>query len=405
MKKVSRKNKIRRNLILRELVENGQLSLSELKDRTGITLPVVSDLVTKLKKEGLILEVKDKEITSAGRPPVIVKLNGKAGYVLGIDFGRIYTNFILVDLELNIVAEVRKKSIPLSNDISIIDKLESEINKILEHSKVKWKNMLGIGLSIPGIVSGEKGISKTYLNFGDVPLRETLRNRFKLPVHIEHDVKAMTLGELWFGEAKKAKCALCLNLGWGLSLGVVIDGRLYYGSEGFAGEFGHIQIKTDGPLCYCGKHGCLETLASGKAITQIAREKIANGASTIITANGDKELNDIDSTSVLEAASQGDQFSIELIEEAGKYLGQGIGILINILNPDKIILGGGIANAARYLIDSITSTALKQSLVHLNKNVKFVPSELGWKAGALGVAMLAARDLFEVEHLNPTAYV
>lgn len=404
MKKVSRKNKIRRNLILRELVNHGPLSLTDLKSHTGISLPVVTSIINNLKSDGLISAAKDKEITQAGRPPQIVKLNGEAGFVLGIDFGRIYTNFVLLDLEQNIVAESRKKSIPLGNDISIITKLEEEINNLIDSSCIGWNKLLGIGLSIPGIVVGQEGISKTYLNFGDKPIRDILKEKFNIPVHIEHDIKAMALGELWFGEAKNAKSALCLNLGWGLSLGIIIDGKLYYGSEGFAGEFGHIQLDPDGPLCYCGKHGCLETLASGKAITRIAHERLRNGATSLIMNNG-RMIEDIDATAVLEAANQGDQFSIEILEEAGKFLGTGIGFLINIFNPDIIIFGGGVANAAGFLLDSMTTSAIKQSLIHLNKNVRFVASKLGYKAGALGVAMLAAKDLFEVEHLNPTAYV
>lgn len=404
MKKVSGKNKIRRNLLLRELVNHRQLSLTDLKSYTGISLPVVSGIINKLKNEGLVSEVKEKEIIQAGRPPLVVKLNGGAGFVLGIDFGRIYTSFVLLDLEQKIVAESRKKSIPLSNDISIINKLEKEINSLINSASIGWNKLLGIGLSIPGIVIGSEGISKSYLNFGNKPVRDILKEKFNIPVHIEHDIKAMALGELWFGEARNAKSALCLNIGWGLGLGIIIDGKVYYGSEGFAGEFGHIQIVPDGPLCYCGKHGCLETLASGRAITNLAQEKILKGATSLIMSNG-KKVEQIDAAAVLEGANQGDQFSIELLERAGKHLGTGIAILINVLNPDLIIFGGGVANAAPYLLDTITSSALKQSMIHVNKNVRFITSKLGHKAGALGVAMLAAKDLFEVEHLNPAAYV
>lgn len=405
MKKVSKKKKIRRNLILRALLDHGQLSLTELKQITGISIPVVSSMVVSLCEQKLLVEVKDKEISSAGRPPYIVKINGEAGYVLGVDFGRLYTNFILLDLEQNIIAEERKKSLPLSNDISVLDKLHEEINNMLDSAGVGWNKLFGIGMSIPGIVNGRLGITETYLNFGQGPLRELLIERFNIPVHIEHDIKAMALGELWCGEAKNTRNTLCLNLGWGLSVGILMNGKLYYGHDGFAGEIGHIQVQPDGPLCYCGKLGCLETLASGKAITRIAREKIANGAATIITKDNYKGPENVDATDVIKAANRGDQFSIEILEDAGRYIGAGIAILINIFNPEKIILGGGVAMADHYLIDSICSTAMKQSMVHLNRNVKFVTSKLGYKAGALGVAMLAARDIFEVDHLNPAAYV
>lgn len=405
MSKVRKKNEIRRNLILRALLDKGPLSLTDLKDETGITLPVVSNIISSLKKENLVVEVKEKDNNQAGRPPLIVKLNGKAGFLLGIDIGRLFTNFIILDLEHNIIADVRRKSVPLSNDLNIIDKLEKEIKVVLNQAKVKWEKLLGIGISLPGMVRGRLGLAETYFNFGDKSTKEILIEKFKKPVHIEHDLKAMALGELWFGAAKNVKNALCVNVGWGLGLGIILDGHVYYGEDGYAGEFGHIQVVPDGDLCYCGKRGCLETVSSGRAITHIAREKIAQGASSIILQKYNGNQENIDAGVVLEAANQGDQFSIEIIEEAGRYLGAGIAILINLLNPELVILGGGVSNAAPYLTDSIKSNAMKHSLIQLNRNVKFVTSNLENKAGALGAAIYLAQDLFDVEHLNPAAFV
>jgi predicted NBD/HSP70 family sugar kinase len=217
-------------------------------------------------------------------------------------------------------------------------------------------------------------------------------------------VQAMALGELWFGGAKNEKNVLCINFGWGLGVGIILDGKVYYGEDGYAGELGHIQIVPDGELCYCGKKGCLETVSSSRAITKIAQQRIEKGATTRIL-NEVSKIDEIDSKTIFQAANQGDQFSIEIIEEAGSFLGSGIAILINLFNPSLIILGGGVSNAAPYLIDIIKSNAMKHSLVQLNKNVRFVTSKLGYKAGALGVAMYMGRDLFDVDHLNPIAYV
>jgi glucokinase-like ROK family protein len=404
MSKVRHKNEIRRNLILRALLDNGQLSLTDLMKITGVTIPVVSGIISSLVKEGLIIEVKDKDNTQAGRPPYLVKLNGKAGFILGVDIGRLFTNFIVMDLEHNILIDVRRKSIPLSNDISLIGQLEKEIKGVISEGKISWNKLLGIGISIPGMVKGRIGASETYFNFGNKSAKEMLEEKFKKPVHIEHDLQAMALGELWFGGAKNEKNALCINFGWGLGVGIILDGKVYYGEDGYAGEFGHIQIIPDGELCYCGKKGCLETVSSSRAITKIAQQRIEKGATTRIL-NEVSKIEDIDSKTIFQAANQGDQFSIEIIEEAGGFLGSGIAILINLFNPSLIILGGGVSNAAPYLIDIIKSNAMKHSLVQLNKNVRFVTSKLGYKAGALGVAMYMARDLFDVDHLNPIAYV
>lgn len=403
--KVGIKNAIRRNLILRALLDYGPKSLTDLAKTTGITLPVVSSIVTSLKKEKLVIEPQVRDKNQAGRPPSIVKLNGKAGFVLGIDIGRLFTNFIILDLETNIISDIRRKSIELSNDPRLINDLEKEIKFVLSKSQVSWSKLLGIGISLPGMVKGREGLGETYFNFGNAPAREVLSKRFGKLVHIEHDLEAMAFGERWFGAAKDVKNALCVNIGWGLGLGMIIEGRVYYGERGYAGEFGHIQVVKNGDLCYCGKRGCLETVSSGRAITRIAREKVSGGAATIMTSVDKLKLEEIDAQAVLRAANQGDEFSIELLEEAGRYLGEGLGILINLIDPAKVILGGGISAAAPHLLESVRSTAMKHSLVQVNQNVSFEISSLGNKAGALGVAVYLAEDLFDVERLNPSAYV
>ena len=404
-RKVDKKNEIRRNLILRALLDHGSLSLTDLAKKTGITLPVASNILALLKKEKLVVEPKGKNTSQMGRPPSFVKLNGEAGFILGIDIGRLFTNFIILDLETSIVADTRRKSIVLSNDIKLIGDLEAEIKIVLAAAKINWNKLLGIGISLPGMVKGKEGLGETYFNFGNEPARQLLSNRFNKPVHLEHDLEAMAFGERWFGAAKDVKDALCVNVGWGLGLGIIIDGKVYYGDSGYAGEFGHIQIVENGELCYCGKRGCLETVASGRAITRIARERVMRGAATIMTKEQNLQVDQIDSEAVLKAAGQGDQFSIEILEEASHYLGAGIGILINLLNPSLVILGGGVSTSTPYLLESVRTSAMKHSHVKLNQDVKFTISQLGNKAGALGVAVYLAEDLFDVERLNPSAYV
>jgi glucokinase-like ROK family protein len=407
MGKVGKKNQIRRNLILKVLLDNGSMSLSELKDKTGMTLPVVTALVQSIKKKNQIIDVVEPNKNGVGRPPALIKLNGKAGYVLGIDLDRIYTKFILLDLENNIIADIDKKMCFLSNDISILKELKNEIDLILKKYKIKWDDLLGIGISIPGIVNVFKGTTSSYLNFGDKPTSDVLQEYFKKPIHIEHDVKSLALGELGFGSAKNRKNTLCLKIDWGFGLGIIIDGKVYYGNDSFAGEFGHIQaIPNGGELCYCGKRGCLETVASGRSLTRNAIERLKNGESSLLIDQYKGKLNLIDSRSIIKAANAGDQFSLELIEEVAQHIGASTAILVNIFNPECIILGGNIGSTAPQLfVDTIRTNTIKYSHSQLNKNINFVVSDLGFKAGALGVASLAANELFEVEQLSPLGYV
>jgi glucokinase-like ROK family protein len=403
--KVIRKNQIRSVRILRTLLDRGQLSLTDLARSTGMSITMVSSVISDLKRDHFVRTVEDKESSRAGRPPIVARLNGEAGYVLGIDVGRLNTNLVLLNLEQTIVAEAHQKTMKLSNDPAFIDELAQEIGVILRRARVSPKRLLGIGISIPGFVRGREGISETYLHFGEKTLREILEERFGKKVHIEHDAKAMALGERWFGAARNVANALCLNIGWGLGMGVLLDGKLFYGRDGYAGEFGHIQAVPNGLLCTCGKRGCLETVASGRAIARIARDRVGAGASSMLRESVGGNLDLIDAELVVKAAVAGDQFSIEILEEAGRFLGEGVAKLINLFNPELIIFGGRVSGAGHFILDPIRSTALKQSLVQLSKGVEFTISTIGTKAGALGVAMLAARDLFEVDHLNPSAFV
>lgn len=404
MKKVTKKNLIRRNLIMKAILDSGQLSLTDIKKITGISLPIVSSLVSQLEKENSLSEVVDKQILQAGRPPSVYKINGQAGYILGVDIGRLNTNYIILDLELNIIAETRKKSIKLSDNNNVVNELYKEITNFIASTDVKIEQILSIGVSIPGIVQGPLGISYTYFNDLNKPIKELLTEKFKKPVHVEHDVKAMTLGELHFGAARGKGNVICVNIGYGLAAGLIINGQLFYGSNYFAGEFGHMQINPEGPLCYCGKRGCLEKYCSGNAIASIANKRLEDGAISKLSEETVKK-HIIDAKTIIEYARNGDQFSIEILEEAGKSLGYGLAQLINVLNPEMIILGGQVSASKEYLVNSISSAAIKHSLTHLNRELKFVVSNLGTKAGALGVARLASNDIFEVGHLNPTAYI
>ena len=405
MRKVHAKNQIRRNLIMRALLERREISLSELARETGISLPMVSQIVASEKGGQFIRTREEHELDRAGRPPILARLNGDAGFVVGIDLGHLNTNIIVLNLAKEVVAERHVASAKLGNDPRLIEWLKRQVALVVSQEKLSMDRLLGVGVSIPGIVRGREGVSESYMNFNGKPVRDILVERFEKPVHVEHDAKAMALGERWFGAARNASHALCLNVGWGLGLGIIVEGRLLYGRDGYAGEFGHIEAVRDGRLCYCGRRGCLETVASGRAIAELARERLTSGAVSRLTHTVGGKLDDVSTQLVVEAALSGDQFSIELLDQVGRHLGTGIATLINLFNPEVVVVGGRVAGAGQFILNPIRTGATQQSHVKLGRDVKFVISQLGAKAGALGVAMLAAKDLFEVEHLNPSAFV
>lgn len=389
MNLVQQKNIKRKNQVIKILFEEGPKSLAELTKLTNTSLPVITKLILELREENFVLEEKETNLSQAGRPPVLYRLNGKAGYLLGVDLGRIHTKMVLLDLEKNIVYETYEKKSYLYNEKHALREIENLIKENIQKAKIAWDKLISIGFSIPGILRSKTGESDSYLHF-EKPLGEMLSDILQKPVVIENDAKAMAYGEYWFGEAVNKKNVICINYGWGLGAGLILNGQLFYGSNGYAGEFGHIPAIVNGVQCYCGKRGCLETMSSGQSIERIAKEQLVKGITSILTT--EKQIEDIDAGDILNAANQGDQFSIEILEKAGYYLGYGIAILINIFNPEKIIIGGNISNLADYILDSIRSSAMKHSLVTLNRDVEFQVTKLGNKAAALGVARLAATE-------------
>ncbi|RPH38268.1 ROK family protein, partial [bacterium] len=300
--KVRTKNRIRRNLILRALLDHREMSLSDLARETGISLPMVSRIVASEQGGQIIRTREEHELDHAGRPPILASLKGDAGFIIGIDIGHLNTDIIVLSLAKEIIAERHVSSARLGNDPLLIDWLERQVETVVGQEKLRMDRLLGVGVSLPGIVRGREGVSESYMNFDGKPVRDILHERFDKPVHVEHDAKAMALGEQWFGAAKHAAHALCLNVGWGLGLGIILEGRLLYGRDGFAGEFGHIEAVPDGKLCYCGRRGCLETVASGRAIGELARERLAGGAVSRLTGIVQGRFDRLDTQRVVEAA-------------------------------------------------------------------------------------------------------
>lgn len=375
--------------LIKILMSNEKMTLAELTKLADQSLPKVTETINIMKELNIVIEFTSDDIAAMGRPSQKFKLNSSYGYFIGIDLGRIHTNFVVLDYSQKKIFENHITPLLHLETKEVVNKLGIYINQILREVKVPKSKLMGIGISIPGIVNSIKGISETYLKLENKTIQEYFTEHLKNTVRIEHDVKSMTLGEMYFGKYTDLKNALYLNFGWGLGLGIIFNGELYYGKDSYCGEFGHIPVVPNGELCYCGKIGCLETVSSGRAITKTVKDKISAGASSMIL----KSISDpdkIEPLDILKAANKGDQFSIEILEEAGKYLGIGIAMLINIFNPEKIIIGGTFTQVATYILDIARSNAMKHSLTQLNKNVQFEISSLKNSAGALGVARLTA---------------
>ncbi len=402
--KVSAKRRIRKNQILRILRDHEILSYTGIARKTKFSLPMVSELAKELLEEEYILPAQPGE-SRVGRPPTAVRLNPEAAYVLGIDLGRTYVNFVLINLHEDIVLTLSLPTGDIEDQPHVIKTMDTGIEQVVMESRIPAEKLLGIGVAIPGLVNHETGYSFTYLSENKQPVQRLLQEHFGHYVAIDNDVNAMALGEMRFGKAKDTQHAICINLGWGIGAGFILNGELYRGNSGFAGEFGHIIVKEDGDLCTCGKRGCLETVASGRAVSRMARAKLEGGAPSQLNKVLRGKIDQIDPESIIKYAQKGDQFSIDMIRNEAEYIGKGLSILINLLNPEIIILGGRGSEAREIILHPIQSSIQRYAHVNLQKEVKIVCSDLGYKAGSLGAASLITREIFEPSHLNPNNYV
>ena len=250
---------------------------------------------------------------------------------------------------------------------------------------------------MPGLVATKEGNNHTYLQTGSESesLQQLLERKFSKPIYIQNDVKSAALAEYRFGLAHGKKDVLVLSLDWGVGLGVILDGKLRSGTTGFAGEIGHIPLLNDGALCYCGKRGCLETIASGMALASMAKEGIKSGQHSLLNKLSDQEIDSIEPQVIIDAANRGDQYAINILAEVGMNLGKGIAILIQLFNPELIILGGRMAEAKQYITTPIQQSLNTYCMAQLRERTQLAISELGPNASILGSVATVMEKILE----------
>jgi glucokinase len=250
--------------------------------------------------------------------------------------------------------------------------------------------LAGIGLAVPGLVDVERGRVIESVNWGwkDLPLRDMLAEKFSLPICVEEDDNALAIGEGLFGAGRGTPNVVCVKVGRGLGAGIIIGGALFRGPDNSAGEIQHILVDPDGPQCYCGNYGCLAKMASAPAITGQAVRQLKQGAVSSLHALSHGDLEQVTVAMIAEAAMAGDAFAAQVMEQAGRYLGIAIATLVSLLNPDLVILGGGVIRAGAPLLEPIRRVVRLRTPTTAGQRVQIVPAELGTEAPAIGAAAL-----------------
>lgn len=294
------------------------------------------------------------------------------------------------DFKQNIVKTAEKIPYHLSNTPEALDELCDLIHNFIKKCGSAKERILGIGVNLSGRINYKTGYSYSYFHFQEDPLSKIIEERIGIRTFIENDSRAVAYGEFSSSSVTTEKDVLFINIEHGIGMGIMINGQLYYGKSGFAGDIGHIPVFDNEILCRCGKKGCLETEASGYALLRMFKERLQQGETSIVTKKR-KNPDDIQLEDIIEAACNEDTLAIELIAEIGENLGKGVAILINLFNPELIILGGSLAATGDYIRLPVKSAINKYSLSLIKNDTELKMSELGEQAGLMG-ACLMARD-------------
>lgn len=385
------KNAVLKRRILGLCINDGDFSLADLSKELGTSIPTTTKLVEELLEDGL-LEDRGKQGTNGGRRPSIYGLNPSAGYFVGVDIRRKFISYAVIDFKGTTVTSHEHLPYSVQNSEESFVDMCRYIKESLAESNIAHEKVLAYGFNLTGRVNNETGYCFSYFIGEDKPIASVLEKELDRPVFIENDSRAMTYGEYIAGTGNGEKNMLFLNVAWGLGMGMIMDGTLSYGKSGFSGEIGHFPLLENNTVCHCGKTGCLETGASGSAVFRIFMDKLKEGRASSLT---DKYTNgeDIHIEEIIEAANDEDVLAIEVIEEIGTVLGRAIAGLINVFNPELIVIGGSVAAAKDYLLLPIKSAIQKHSLNIINSDTKIKLSKLGKKAGPIGSCMLSRSKL------------
>ena len=389
-------NTMNKRDVLNIIRNNGTIFRAEIARLSGLSMPTIMKIADNLIELGLIREIGKGE-SSGGKPPKLLEFVADSYYCVGIDLGTTKITGVVLDFYANIIY---KKTV--LNDVncsvnSMIERICNVIDNTLSQPEINRKKIIGIGIGMPGLVDNDtrEVLFSPNLGWENVDLVGIIHERFGLPVMIENVTRAMAMGESHFGIARKTKNFICVNLGYGIGSAMMINGELYSGTTGTSGELGHVVIDPVGPKCECGNRGCIEAISSAKAITNSARKRLQKGETSILTNMCGNDLSKIEAKTVFEAARQGDLLACDIINNAIEYLGIGLALMINLLDPQYIILEGGMANAGEILTDKLEKTIAKHRMKHAGMRCKMVVSEFGADAAAIGGASLILNKFIE----------
>jgi len=378
--------------VMKHLTLKGDATIAELSSVTTFSIPTVTKIILELINEEIVYET-GKIGTAGGRRPSQYGINPDACYYLGVEVNKKSLNIGIQNFKNSYVKFSENISYKFENTTESLDELCALINQFTDDSGIKREKFIGACINLSGRINSATGFSYSYFYFEEKPLSEIIELRIKIKTFLENDTRAMAYGEYNCGVVTNEKNVIFVNINYGVGIGIILNGKLYYGKSGYSGEFGHSPVFDNEIICQCGKKGCLETKTSGIALERKFKERLRNGSKSILS---DKiPIEDITTEDILKAVIENeDTLAIEIIHEIGYDLGRYLSILINIFNPELLVLGGILAATDLHIRLPIKSGVHKYSLSLVSLDLEMKMSTLGSKAGVTGACFILRDKLF-----------
>jgi len=376
------------------------LSCADLSILTNKSLPFTTRFLNELIDEGSVVETGYANSTG-GRRPQMYSLKDDLNYIVTVAMDQLITKIGILDMHNNVVGEIEKIELPLKDNPKALTLLKNSLLSFIAKSGISKEKILGIGISMPGFVDVKKGINHSFLITEDETIIQYLESELGIPVLIDNDSSLIGLAEMRLGTARGHKNVMVINISWGVGLGMILNGQLFRGNNGFAGEFSHIPVfKDNKKICSCGKTGCLETETSllaiiGKAITGLEKGKMS------VLKNLSFDHAEQSCKAIMEAASKGDTFAVELFSEAGYNLGLGVAILITLFNPELIILSGRGAEAGKLWLAPIQQAINEHCIPKIAEETQIKISTFGQRVDLIGAAALVMENYERTGSMHP----
>jgi glucokinase-like ROK family protein len=386
--------KVNRSLVLNTLRLHAHASRAEVANITGLTRGTVSNIVTVLIEDGLVFEDKLQD-SKIGRPSVSLGLRPDGGAVIGVEIGVDFISVLLTNFVADTLWEIRALTNPSQSQTDIINQTEQYIDKALSIAKEHGLRPLGIGAGLPGLVNVRQGnlVVAPNLHWENVPLRLIWNQRFHLPIYIDNEANLAALGEYYFGVARNVDNFIYLTSDIGLGGGIMIDGRLFRGGHGYGGEIGHIQRNPQGEQCGCGRIGCWETQVGPRAVLRRVKKEFETHHDQSLLDACSGNLDNLTFDLVVKFALDGDLICRQAIEEVALNLGAGIADLVNVFNPDMIVLGGAFIQGKEIMHSIIEKAIFSNALQPTTDNLRIEFSERNTEACALGAVAVVLDDI------------